>query len=61
MLDFTISEQDLGKPANADLKLGLSTAPVLFAARSHPELYDMIDRKFSKNGDVENVSQWANR
>ena len=33
MLDFISSEQMLGKPAAADLKLGLATAPVLFAAQ----------------------------
>jgi hexaprenyl-diphosphate synthase len=55
MLDFTVSEKDLGKPANADLKLGLSTAPVLYAAKTYPELYELIDRKFSKTGDIELV------
>lgn len=32
LLDFSQSAEDLGKPANADLRLGLATAPVLFAA-----------------------------
>lgn len=31
MLDFISSTSTLGKPAAADLKLGLATAPVLFA------------------------------
>lgn len=31
MLDFVSSTETLGKPAAADLKLGLATAPVLFA------------------------------
>jgi len=32
LLDFTSSENIMGKPAAADLKLGLATAPVLFAS-----------------------------
>jgi hexaprenyl-diphosphate synthase len=55
MLDFVVSAQELGKPANADLKLGLATAPVLYAAQKYPELYPLIDRRFSKQGDVELV------
>lgn len=31
MLDFVSSAQAMGKPTAADLKLGLATAPVLFA------------------------------
>jgi hypothetical protein len=33
LLDFVSSEQIMGKPTVADLKLGLATAPVLFAAQ----------------------------
>lgn len=33
LLDVTSTDDDLGKPATADLKLGLSTAPVLFASQ----------------------------
>lgn len=32
LLDFSQSADKLGKPAHADLQLGLATAPVLFAA-----------------------------
>lgn len=31
LLDFVSSTSTMGKPAAADLKLGLATAPVLFA------------------------------
>lgn len=31
LLDFVASSEVIGKPAAADLKLGLATAPVLFA------------------------------
>ncbi|KAI8987261.1 solanesyl pyrophosphate synthase [Mycotypha africana] len=53
MLDFTITAAELGKPAAADLKLGLATAPVLFAWEEYPELEPMMKRKFSNKGDVE--------
>ena len=33
LLDFTSSESVMGKPTAADLKLGLATAPVLYAAQ----------------------------
>ena len=33
LLDYVSCEAMLGKPAAADLKLGLATAPVLFAAQ----------------------------
>ncbi|CAO3655351.1 unnamed protein product [Mucor hiemalis] len=53
MLDFTVSAAELGKPAGADLKLGLATAPVLFAWEEFPELEPLIKRKFSQKGDEE--------
>jgi len=57
LLDFTVSADQLGKPAAADLKLGLATAPVLFAAEKFPELNVMIGRRFSEEGDVERAFQ----
>ncbi|KAI7899486.1 solanesyl pyrophosphate synthase [Cokeromyces recurvatus] len=53
MLDFTVTAAELGKPAGADLKLGLATAPVLFAWEEYPELEPLIKRKFSQKGDEE--------
>merc|ERR1712112_577663 len=44
LLDFIVSADQLGKPAAADLKLGLATAP---------DLFDLIGRRFSEPGDVE--------
>merc|ERR1719420_423112 len=57
LLDFSVSAEQLGKPAAADLKLGLATAPVLFAAEKFPELNEMIGRRFSEEGDVETAFQ----
>ena len=47
----------MGKPTGADLKLGLATAPVLFAAHEHPRLNTLILRRFSNKGDVEEALQ----
>ncbi|KAI9179319.1 coq1 putative hexaprenyl diphosphate synthase [Blastocladiella emersonii ATCC 22665] len=53
LLDFTGSAVTFGKPAGgADLKLGLATAPVLFAAQEYPELQPLIDRRFSEPDDA---------
>lgn len=57
MLDYTVSEANLGKPAGADLKLGLATAPVLYAWEKYPELGQMIQRKFEEPGDVERARE----
>eukprot|EP00096_Caligus_rogercresseyi_P006134 TRINITY_DN2235_c0_g1_i4.p1 TRINITY_DN2235_c0_g1~~TRINITY_DN2235_c0_g1_i4.p1 ORF type:complete len:295 (-),score=81.67 TRINITY_DN2235_c0_g1_i4:24-908(-) len=47
LLDFVSSSELLGKPAAADLQLGLATAPVLFASSKFRELEPMIDRRVS--------------
>ena len=53
VLDFVSSADLLGKPAAADMKLGLATAPVLFATKKHPQLNELIARRFGQRGDVE--------
>ena len=55
MLDFTVSAKELGKPAGADLKLGISTAPVLYAWMEDPSLGPLIQRHFSQPGDIQHV------
>ncbi|KJZ78181.1 Putative hexaprenyl pyrophosphate synthase [Hirsutella minnesotensis 3608] len=57
MLDYTRSGADLGKPAGADLELGLATAPLLFAWKSNPELGALVGRKFEQEGDVAKARQ----
>ncbi|XP_059154709.1 all trans-polyprenyl-diphosphate synthase PDSS1-like isoform X2 [Physella acuta] len=59
LLDFISSESIMGKPTAADLKLGLATAPVLFAAQEFPELHPMIMRRFSQVGDVEQARDFV--
>ncbi|KAF2724335.1 terpenoid synthase [Polychaeton citri CBS 116435] len=53
MLDYTVSGAELGKPAGADLELGLATAPLLFAWKDNQELGKLVGRKFSSEGDVQ--------
>jgi len=53
VLDYTGTTAELGKPAGNDLRSGLATAPVLFAAEEHPELHILIKRRFRQEGDVE--------
>ncbi|KAI9815154.1 MAG: hypothetical protein M1832_005556 [Thelocarpon impressellum] len=53
LLDYTSSgAAQLGKPAGADLELGLATAPLLFAWKEQPALGALVGRKFSGEGDV---------
>ncbi|KAI9653279.1 MAG: coq1 putative hexaprenyl diphosphate synthase [Alyxoria varia] len=52
---------NLGKPTNADLFLGLATAPLLFAWRSNPALGALVGRKFSEPGDVERAREMVAR
>ncbi|KAF8323795.1 terpenoid synthase, partial [Clavulina sp. PMI_390] len=52
-LDFSPSSE-LGKPGfGADLKLGLATAPTLFAWEEYPEMGPLINRRFKGEGDVD--------
>ena len=53
ILDFTGASAQLGKPAQADMELGLSTAPILFASQTVKELRPMIMNKFKNEGDVQ--------
>lgn len=48
IMDFTCSAAEMGKPALNDLRSGLATAPVLFAAEEHPELLPLIRRRFKQ-------------
>ena len=53
ILDFTGSDQQLGKPAASDLASGYLTAPVLYALEERPALAGLIEREFSEEGDLE--------
>jgi all-trans-nonaprenyl-diphosphate synthase len=53
ILDFTGSDQQLGKPAASDLASGYLTAPALYAMEEHPALAGLIEREFCESGDLE--------
>eukprot|EP01031_Cornospumella_fuschlensis_P034962 gene34962-42339_t len=57
ILDFTGASASLGKPAQADMELGLATAPILFASQHVKELRPLIERKFKEKGDVQKAVQ----
>jgi len=52
VLDFTGTQEQLGKPAGNDMKSGIITAPALFATAEHPELVGMMERGFQQEGDL---------
>ena len=58
MLDYTVTQGELGKPAGADLQLGLATAPLLFAWKDNSQLGALVGRKFCEEGDVQQVSSF---
>ncbi|EJK71722.1 hypothetical protein THAOC_06810 [Thalassiosira oceanica] len=51
ILDFTAAADILGKPALADMSLGLSTAPILYAAQEFPHLEPLVKRRFKEKND----------
>ncbi|XP_050538016.1 all trans-polyprenyl-diphosphate synthase PDSS1 [Daktulosphaira vitifoliae] len=61
LLDFVSSEDAMGKPTAADLKLGLATAPVLFACEKYPELNAMIMRRFQEPRDAERAFELVHK
>ncbi|KAL6707797.1 coq1 putative hexaprenyl diphosphate synthase [Coniothyrium glycines] len=61
MLDYTVSGEELGKPAGADLELGLATAPLLFAWKDNRSLGKLVGRKFSQDGDVQMARDMVTR
>jgi geranylgeranyl pyrophosphate synthase len=58
VLDYEEGECTLGKPGGADLKLGLTTAPALYAWEEHAAMGPLIKRNFDQEGDVELVSRF---
>ena len=49
----------LGKPTLGDLKEGIATAPVLFAAEEFPGMTALIERRFKHSGDVAQADTWV--
>lgn len=59
ILDFTSSEDVLGKPAGSDLASGHLTAPALYAMADYPGIEALMDREFSQDGDLEQAIEWV--
>ena len=57
VLDYVGDSSLLGKPTLGDLREGIATAPVLFAAEKFPELHALIKRRFKEIGDVERAAK----
>jgi len=57
ILDFTAAADILGKPALADMSLGLSTAPILYAAQEFEHLKPLVRRRFKNKGDKQKALQ----
>ncbi|MEO1591853.1 MAG: polyprenyl synthetase family protein, partial [Cyanobacteria bacterium J06632_22] len=53
VLDFTGTDEVLGKPAGSDLKSGNLTAPALYAMENAPYLVTLVEREFREAGDFE--------
>lgn len=53
ILDIVGAADTLGKPAMADMSLGLATAPILYAAETEPHVKQLIKRRFKNEGDKE--------
>lgn len=53
ILDFTQTEEQLGKPQGQDLASGNLTAPVLFSLTESDELREIIDSEFQEAGSLE--------
>nr|AUG32812.1 polyprenyl synthetase [Paulinella longichromatophora] len=53
ILDFTGSDEQLGKPAASDLASGYLTAPVLYALEEKPALANLITGEFNQRTDLE--------
>ena len=60
ILDFTGSEEVLGKPAGSDLRSGNLPAPVLYAMEEVPYLKTLIEREFSESEDYEQAIELVN-
>ncbi|VDP29531.1 unnamed protein product [Soboliphyme baturini] len=55
VLDFVSTEENLGKPAGVDLRLGICTGPVLFACDQYPELQQVVRSRYCSEEDVPSV------
>lgn len=53
ILDITSTSYELGKPAGLDLKNGNLTAALIFSLYSEKKLYELVDREFQFQHDID--------
>lgn len=53
ILDFTQTEEQLGKPQGQDMASGNLTCPIIFAMQKSPELRELIETEFQEEGSLE--------
>jgi len=58
VLDFTAAENIMGKATLVDMDLGLSTAPILYAAQEYKQLQPLVKRRFKKAGDKQTALEY---
>ena len=61
ILDFTGASASLGKPAQADMQLGLATAPILYASETERDIRPLIERRFKEKGDIQRAVELASK
>ena len=60
ILDIVGSASFLGKSPGSDLKNGNLTAPILFALTEVEDIYDIINREFTKKDDIHLAINYTN-
>ncbi len=55
--DILDGADSTGKPKHQDLRQGLATCPVIFAAEEYPELNAFMDRRLSEPEDIIRASE----
>ena len=58
VLDFTAAENIMGKATLVDMDLGLSTAPILYAAQEYKQLQPLVKRRFKRAGDKQKALEY---
>mmetsp|Transcript_4543 Transcript_4543/g.8512 ORF Transcript_4543/g.8512 Transcript_4543/m.8512 type:complete len:404 (+) Transcript_4543:306-1517(+) len=53
ILDFTQTEEQLGKPRGQDMASGNLTCPIIFTMQKNPELRDILESEFQEDDSLE--------
>ncbi|KAK6268449.1 hypothetical protein QUC31_012609 [Theobroma cacao] len=61
ILDFTGSSASLGKGSLSDIRLGIITAPILFATEEFPQLHAVIEQGFDDPANVDTALEYLRK